>query len=175
MRVSYFILSATLTLAAVQAPAEVVFPTLSGTEAIVLPRGVNALDAGGVALGSDQTFSDWSRISNLDSLGDLLILDYQSVAMSAGESESDGIRLSVLASDVRRDRTLGEVATRFFAPARHLWQGAAEVSVSPVQTYDLPQPTLDLSAPRESTSPEIGGPTSTDMLGSLSLIGLLWH
>ncbi|MCL4220925.1 MAG: hypothetical protein KJZ65_06115 [Phycisphaerales bacterium] len=130
-----------------------------------------------MALGSDQNFSDWSRTSNLDSLGDLLILDYQSVAMMLGQGENDGIRLSVLASDIRRDLTLGEVATRFFGPARHLWQGDAEVSISPAQSYDLPTPTLDLSAPgqMEPSAPVIGGPTGSDMLGSLSLIGLLWN
>ncbi len=176
MRASFTILCAIVAATGTALHAEVVPPRHPDAETFALPRGVNASDAGGVALGAGKTTSDWSRTSNLDSLGaDLLILDYQTVAMSVGEDANDGVLLSVLTSDVRRDRTMGDVATRFFAPARHLWQGAAEVNVSPVQAYDLPTPTLDLSSPNgtEPESPDIGAPTSSEMLGSLSLIGLL--
>lgn len=178
MRGSRVILSsAIVALVAASARAEVVFPGVPGAEIPVLPRGVHPLDAGAVAFGSEPAQTDWRGTSNIGRRGaDLLILDYQTVAIGDRADDDDGVHLSVLSGDIRRDRAQGEVATHFFAPTRHLWQGSANVSPSPVQAYDLPTPVLDLSSPGGGmTSPEMGGPASTGMLGSLGLIGLIWN
>ncbi|KAA0212887.1 MAG: hypothetical protein DYG94_13690 [Leptolyngbya sp. PLA3] len=174
MRGSGFILSAVAALAAAHVRADVVFPFQSVAEVTILPHGVHPLDAGGVALGAVRTMPDRSRTPNLNSLGDLLVLDYQSVAI---DGVQDGVQLSVLTSDVRRDLAQEAVATRFFVATRYLWQGAAEVSTNPAPAYDLPIPRLDLSAPAQAEPSSLDSflPHSPDVLDPLSLIGFAWN
>lgn len=178
MRRFRFISCAIVGLASTALHAEIILPGPSEMESRVPFGRLSSLDVKELTGASEHAVSDWARTSNLGSLGaDLLILDYQSVAISPDRDPEDAVQLSVLGSDVRRTRSRGDVATRFFASSVHLWDGSQVTGPSSVQAYDLPVPTLNLLAPDEAASPrhDLTGPTSMDVIGSASLVGFVWN
>lgn len=173
-----FISSAIVGLASTGLHADIIPPSSLEMESRVVFGGLSSLDVEDLTREAEQACLHWTRTSNLGSLGaDLLILDYQSVAISPDRDSKDAVQLSVLGSDVRRARGRGDIAMRFFSPSIHLWDGLQETGVTPVQAYDLPTPTFNLLAPddAEPLRHDLTGPTSTDALGPASLVGFVWN